>query len=242
MSNDLKKYKDAWQRSGSTMTQADQLNEEEIMDFINNQSRQVTAGYRKGLLFDIGFKALLTFSFLMLAFLYKENGNVVIMNTVFMIFTAAIMILQTKYYQHAALSDDADNSIKEFLKYKVDYFSKEFVKAIYFMALSSPIFFISGGLFYFYFKYGMIRAMDMEDYSVFAIGLTLSFLMSAIAQIRQHKFQLKQLNTCLNDLDEEQISRIEQDKKRNRRMVFMLFLSGIFIFIMVAIIYFFAAG
>jgi len=240
MSDELKKFKETWQKQSQSLIQSDHLSKEEIMDFISNQSRQVTAGYRKGLLFDIVWKALLTFSFLILAFLFNANGNMVIMNIVLMICTAVILLMQTKYYQHAALSDNADNSIKEFLKYKVEYFNRDFVKAIYLIALSGPLFFISSGLFYFYFKYGYVRPLDAEDYTVFGAGVLLAFLTSVIAQVRQYKFQLEQLTACLNDLDEKQISRIEQKKSRNRRIVNTLFWSGMIILILLAVTYFFA--
>lgn len=237
MSTELEKYKNAWQLRSQTLVKSNQLTESEIMDFITSQSNSITTSFRRSLLFDICFKAALAVSFLILTYLFKASTNLILLNVVLALFSVTILLLQSKYYRGVPLIENPGNTLKEFLQAKVAYFNREFARAIYLTALSSPMLFLSGSMFYFYFKYGTVRPLDLDDYVVFAAGLSLSFVISAFAQIKQYRFQVEQLEACLSELDEEQINQLTQKKRRNQRVVLVLLFAGIFVTALLATLY-----
>jgi hypothetical protein len=188
-------------------------------------------------LFDIFLKSLLALSFFILAILFKSSANLIILNIILIVFITSLIFLQSRYYRKATLGEDPGVSIKDYLHKRITFFDKEYIKAIYLVALSSPMVFFSGVLFYFYFRYGIIRPLDMEDYSVFAIGLLLSFLISSVAQIKQYRFQLEQLQSCLENLDEQKISRITLNRQRNKRLLYILFWAGFIVVTLLVLLF-----
>jgi len=237
MNDNLNKYKKAWNTGSQVLTQQDQLSEEDILDFITTQSRDITAELRKSVLFDIFLKSLLALSFFILAILFKSSANLIILNIILIVFITSLIFLQSRYYHKASFGENAAISIKDYLHNRITFFDKEYIKAVYMIALSSPMVFFSGVLFYFYFSYGIIRPLDMEDYSVFAIGLLLSFLISSVAQIKQYRFQLEQLQRCLENLDEQKISRITLNKQHNKRLLYILFWAGFIVITLLVLLY-----
>ena len=73
-------------------------------------------------------------------------------------------------------------------------------------ALSSTLFFLSGSLFYLHFKYEQIPAFELDDFIVLTIGIILSYGVSAFAQIKQNDYQIKQLESCLIEIEENTIN------------------------------------
>ena len=240
MNDDLNKYKKAWYSGSRELTQRNRLSEEDIMDFITTQSRHILSGLQKSVIFDVILKTLLALSFFILAILFSSDVNLIIMNILLTVFMAGLILLQSKYYHKAAFGEDPGASIKDYLHNRLTFFDKEYIKVIYLVALSSPMFFFSGVLFYSYFKYGIIRPLDMEDYSVFAIGLLLSFIISSFAHVKQYRFQLDQLHRCLEDLDEQEINRIKLNKEGNKRLLYILFWAGFIIITLLVMLFVFS--
>jgi len=81
-------------------------------------------------------------------------------------------------------------------------------------------------LYYFYFKYGEVRAFQWDDYLVFVAAIVIGFFVSAIVQRSQFNFQIKQLESCLQEIDEDTITsqtiREQQNKKRRMIGIFLL--------------------
>jgi hypothetical protein len=101
-------------------------------------------------------------------------------------------------------------------------------------ALSNSLFILSGMLYYFYFKYGEIRPFQWDDYLVFGVALLIGFALGAFAQVKQHNFHVKQLENCLQEINEDKIStytiREQRNKKRRISLIFLLALvSGLLV-------------
>ncbi|MFQ5753618.1 MAG: hypothetical protein ACE5HI_16635 [bacterium] len=235
----LQKYKKAWLGQSQTLIETNQLTEKQIMDFITRQSNSITTSYRRSLVFDMCFKAGLLVSFLLLAYLLRASSNLIVLNIVLMIASGTMLVLQSKFYREIGVSENQESAIKEFLESKVATFYKKFTKAIYLAALSNPLFFLSGSMFYFYFKYGTVRPMDLEDYLVFSAGLAMSFLIAVFAQLKQYNFQVQQLETCLKDFDEGKMNRFAAKKRKNQRLVLFLLGAGLFVFGLLVVSHFF---
>jgi hypothetical protein len=227
MSTQLERYKEAWQRQSQTLVESDHLTEDHIMEFLASQSSSITSSYRKSLIFDMCLKALLLLSFLLLAYLLRGNGNLVVLNVALMITSGMMLALQSRFYREVGLLENRGGAIREFLESNISYFSNSFTRAIYLAALSSPLFFLSGAMFYFYFTYGTVRPLDFQDYLVLSAGLTLSFMVAAVAQIVPYRVQIRQLEDCLGDFDEGAVSKATIARRRKQQLVFFVFGTGL---------------
>jgi hypothetical protein len=95
-------------------------------------------------------------------------------------------------------------------------------------------------IYYFYFKYGEIRPFQWDDYLVFSLTMLIGFGLGVTVQIAQYRFQIRQLESCLQEIDEETMTtftiREQRNKKRRLVLIFVLalvcglLLLGFFIF------------
>ena len=149
MNEKLQKYKNAWQRQSQAQIETNQLKEKQIMDFISSQSNSIAAGYRRSLVFDMCLKTVLLVSFLLLAYLLNTNSNLVVLNAFLAIATGSMLVLQSKFYREASTTEVRESAIRDFLERNIAYFNRKFTKAIFMVASSSPLVFLSGSMFYF---------------------------------------------------------------------------------------------
>jgi hypothetical protein len=89
-------------------------------------------------------------------------------------------------------------------------------------------------LYNFFCKYGEIRLFRWDDYLVFSGIIIIGFALSAFIQIMQIDFQVKQPESCLEEIDEETFSDItlQRQKNNNLRLLLMTLLAitgGLFI-------------
>ena len=104
------------------------------------------------------------------------------------------------------------------LQKRIEFYHQRYIKSLYIGALSNSLFIVSGSLYYFYFKYGEIRPMDLVDYLVFGIAITIAFVFGAVVQIAQHNFQVKQLESCLQEIDEDTMTVLTLKEQRNKKI------------------------
>ena len=112
------------------------------------------------------------------------------------------------------------------LEEKISFYHQTYTYSLYVGALSNALIILSGILYYFYFKYGEIRPFQWDDYLVFSLTMLIGFGLGAAVQIAQHTFQIKQLESCLQEIYEDVISTITLREQRNKRkrmiLVFLL--------------------
>ena len=217
MNDQLEKLKSAWQKN-QDVGGKNQLDEEVIMEFLKGQSNDIAALFRKGLVFDFILKSALILSFIGLLFIYQTNASILGLNIVLIAATAVLLFVQTKYYKLIPGLGSLDANIKDILESEIEFFNKKYIKALYIGALSNPLLFLSGMMYYFYYKYGTIRPLDGEDFIVFSIGILLSFVIAAVAQVKQTRFQIGQLETSMNDLDEESMTELKIKQMKNQQV------------------------
>ena len=114
-----------------------------------------------------------------------------------------------------------------FVYCKNRFYRQHFSKSLYVGALSNSLFILSGMLYYFFFKYGEIRPFTWDDYLVFGITIIIGFAFGAYVQIAQHNFQIKQLEDCLLEIDEDAITNLTLRDQRNkkRRLIYIFLLA-----------------
>ena len=60
--------------------------------------------------------------------------------------------------------------------------------------------------------------MDLVDYLVFGTGIVIAFVFGAIVQIAQHNFQVKQLESCLQEIDENSMTLLTLKEQRHKKL------------------------
>jgi hypothetical protein len=68
-------------------------------------------------------------------------------------------------------------------------------------------------------KYGEIPPLDLDDIIVIIIGIIASYGFSAAVHIMQNNYQIKQLETCLEQIEEDNINALNLDTYKKNRIV-----------------------
>jgi len=212
---DLDKIKAAWKNEKSF--EAHRLSEAEIEGFLGKRSKDISQLFKKGLVFDIVLKSLIGLSLIGILVLFRTNLNVILLSSVILLGLIWAVRYQWKMIGGIPETDTTGPVIRITLEKKVNFYHHRFIRSLYVGALSNALLILSGMLYYFYFKYGEIRPFQWDDYLVFSTTILIGFALGAYIQIAQHNFQVKQLENCLQEIDEETLSTISLRDQRNKK-------------------------
>lgn len=222
---DLDAMKSAWKNEKNFEDL--RLSEADIERFLSKRSKDISQLFRKGLRFDILFKGIIGASFIGLLILFHENLVLILI-----ICAILLVLLWAVRYQWLMISRiPEDHSsvpvIRNSLEDKIEFYRRHYIKSLFVGALSNAFLILSGVFYYFYFKYGELRSFMWDDYLVFAAIILIGYFFGAYAQIAQHNFQIKQLESCLQEIDENSISTytLRKQKNRKKRMILLFVLT-----------------
>jgi hypothetical protein len=220
---DLDSIKAAWKNESSF--EDHRLSELDIENFLSSKSKDISQLFRKGLIFDIVLKSVIGVSLIGIFFLLRANQSIILVSSILMLILWAIRY-QWLMIARIPKTSTSDPVIRASLENKIKFYRQHFIKSLYVGALSNSLFILSGMLYYFYFKYGEIRPFAWDDYLVFGVTIIIGFALGAYVQITQHSFQVKQLENCLQDIDEDAMTtltlRDQRDKKRRLILIILL--------------------
>lgn len=238
ISIDLERYRTAWKSEQGFEKKT--LAETDIQNFLKKKSKEITRLFKGSLIVDIVIKSIIGISFIFLFFLFYNSLSITVLNTLLIIGIIIAILLQVKILMNIPPVDYSRDNLKNLLENKISFYGKRYFKSLYISALSSSLLFVSGMMYYFYFKYGVVRPLGIEDYLVFSIFKIIAFILAAFAQIKQHNFQILQLERCLAEIEENTLSEQTIRKKKNRRIQLFLttFLAIIFGFLVLLYITF----
>jgi len=213
----LENYKSAWKTEQSFFEE--KLSRDQIQKFMQSVSKNISGLFKQSLIIDIIIKTLLSFSFGLLIVLYSNQSRIQIINAVFIFLAIFCIVIQIKIYKKIPGMKNADQNIKTLLYSYIDFYTRKFVLSLIISSFSSSLFFISGALYYFYFKYETIRSFQYDDYLVFGAIVVIGFLLSAFVQIKNFKFHVNQLENGLTEIEQESIdeNKLKHYKKLNNR-------------------------
>jgi hypothetical protein len=217
---DLDSIKTAWKNERSFEDR--RLSETDIQRFLSKRSKDISQLYKMGLWVDISLKALIGISFLGIILLFKENLNVVFLATAIVLGLIWGIRYQWQMIGKIPQSNVSEPVVRTTLEEKIRFYHQKYIYSLYVGALSNALLILSGMLYYFYFKYGEIRPFQWDDYLVFTLTMLIGFGLGAVVQIHQHRFQIRQLESCLQEIDEDMISTFTLREQRNRRRRMML--------------------
>ncbi len=221
---DLDSMKAAWKNERKF--QEHRLSEADIERFLSGKSKDIGQLFRTGLILDIALKSIVGISFFGIMMLFRTNLPVLLISSGIL-----LLLLWTIRYQWLMIGKIpeaiAPNPvIRTSLEDKINFYHQRYIKSLYVGALSNSLLILSGMLYYFYFKYGEIRSFLWDDYLVLGAVIVLGFALGAVIQIAQYKFQVKQLESCLREIDEDAITsltiREQRNKKVRRTLIFLL--------------------
>lgn len=213
---DIDSLKSAWKNEQGFENKT--LSQSDIEKFLQRKSKDITRLFKAGLSFDVVLKSILGASLVGIIFLFSDKQQMIIAISAILGLILWAIWFQLKMYKHIPQSAVSDSVIRTSLDSKIQFYHQRYVKSLYIGALSNSLVFVSGSLYYFYFKYGEIRPMDLVDYLVFGTAIIIAFVLGAVVQIAQHNFQVRQLESCLQEIDEDGISELSLKEQRNKKL------------------------
>jgi len=199
---DLDKYQLAWKEE--KLFQAKDISEQEILHFTKSTSK-IDGQYKKVLGFDVVLKSIFIVALIGLCFMVRETTPLIIVFVLISI-TVLGLLWQLRIYKQTEKISAGKGSLKETLQKVLSFLNHTYSKSLFVNALSSTLFLLIGSLYYLQLKYGKIPPMAFDDGAVMTIGILLSYGLSAIAYIMQTNFQIKQLETCLSQIEEDTLN------------------------------------
>jgi hypothetical protein len=213
---DMDSLKTAWKNEQGFENK--KLSEKDIQQFLGQKSRDITQLFRKGLIFDGVLKSLIGISLVGIMILYAANHKMLMAMAALLAGLCWTLWFQWKMYRKIPRETASSPVIRTSLENRIRFYRKHFVKSLYIGALSNVLIFVSGSLYYFYFRYGEVRPLDLTDYLVFTMAILLAFAIGALVQIAQHNFQVRQLESCLKEIDEDAMTMLTLKDQRNKRL------------------------
>lgn len=224
--SDLEKLKDAWKKKDLSETSAKELNAEKINSFISGKSKSLSASFRNGLLFDIVLKSILVGTLIILVILSNMVDSILFPAISVGVTTFILLLMQVLVFVRMPHIDLGESDLKQILGTELSYYRKKYKLSLFITAASSTLFFITGSLYYFFFKYGGVRRFDIDDMLVFGIAVIFSYVISYAAQSWNFNFGMDQLQKCFDEIDQENFEEIEAGMKKQklRKNITMLLL------------------
>lgn len=222
---DIDAIKAAWKEEKSF--EEHRLSEADIERFLLKKSKDISQLFRMGLVIDMILKSVIALSFLGIIILFRAKLNIVVMGSVILLGVLWATRYQWLMIKKIPPTGASAPVIRFTLEEKINFYNQHYMKSLYVGALSNALIILSGLLYYFYFKYGQIRPFQWDDYLVFSATILIGFALGAVVQIAQHRFQIKQLESCLHEIDEELITgaTLKEQRNKKRRMILAFVLA-----------------
>jgi hypothetical protein len=194
------------------------LSQSDIEKFLQKKSRDITRLFKTGLAMDVILKGIIGASLVGILLLFSGNRELCFAMIAILLLILWAIWFQVKMYRKVPSDDMANPDMRTTLEARIQFYHQRYIKSLLIGAVSNSLIFLSGSLYYFYFKYGEIRPLDLVDYAVFGTAIILAYVLGAAAQIAQHRFQIGQLESCLQEIDEEGMTALTLKKQKNQRL------------------------
>ena len=234
----LDKYKSAWQEEKHF--QSPVLTGADIRGFMKRRSKNMLQQFKMGLVVDIAIKIILLLASGTLCLLYPFGSSAWLTGISVALLTLFGIGLQWKVYKQLPAQNQARKNLLHLLKTYVDFYKNIYIKTIFIAAITGPLVFINGALFYYYFKYGRIPSLSVMDFVILGTFLGLSYALSLIVQLNHNQFQLREYENCIKELEENSMTRVGINRYESMRKIILIafgiaLLIGLAIFIFLII-------
>lgn len=231
----LDNYKAAWREEPSL--NESRLTDQEIRSYLSRRTLRTDRIYRTGIIFDMALKGMLTFAVAGIMILFRAaQGSWLIAAVVGGVLLTSFLF-EWKIFRQIPQISSNEAPIKDMLRERISFFNRSYLKALLVIAISGPVMIITGGMYYFYFKYGEIRPLDLEDMVVFSLFILAGYFISAYFQVIHFRFHVRQLEASLADLDQDTLtmdilSKQHQGRQRIIIMTSLALITGILLLLL----------
>lgn len=223
---DFKKYRTAWKSEQGF--EKNTLSEADIQGFLKKKSKEINKLLKRGLLLDIALKSTIGVSFIVLSVLFFSSMKVVAMSSLMVAGIIIAISFQGRMLKKIPYVDYAEDNLRKVLENTISFYKDKFLRSLYIGALSNPLLIFSGSLYYYYFKYGEVGPFEIDDYVVFGILIITGFILGAFPQIKQHNFQIRQLELCLTEIDENTMTELTIKRQNYKKIqLFLIYLLAV---------------
>ena len=207
-----------------------------IERFTASRSDSVAQKIKTMLQFDVALKTIVGLMLAVDALLYVNTSMVLIICIIGIVILISLILFQFKVLKRFSGIADYGQSTKDKLSEMLTFLRSRFFTALLSIASSYIFVFISGSLLYFYAVYGQVRALDGIDIIVFSVFIIIGIVLNFFVNFGQVKFQIKHLESCLSDLNDNVLfivtQNIETQQKQDRTMKYLLGLVLVFGFVL----------
>ncbi|WP_163326016.1 hypothetical protein [Draconibacterium mangrovi] len=234
-----KKLKDMWNKA-ETLLGASDYESSSIEQFISGRTNDTTKKIKTMIIFDLVLKALAVCALAVDFVLYFGTANIMAVTVAGVAILIPLIFMQNKLLNRFSEAADYGQTTRNKLASMLIYLKTKFFTTLLSVASTYLFGFIAGSLVYFYIVYGQVRPLDGIDIVVFITFILIGIGLNFVVNQGQVKYQIKHLETCLNDLNDKNLElvseNIELQRKRDRSnkiLLALVLVLGILLLIIV---------
>ncbi|MEJ2385622.1 MAG: hypothetical protein P8Y54_14770, partial [Xanthomonadales bacterium] len=173
-----------------------------IDTLLRRQSRDIRRQFRVALLMDIVLKAVIAVALAGVLLLYRQNAGLTVLHTMVLLVTVLAIGFERAVLSAIPGAAVAGGSVRGGLEAMLDYYRGRFVRALYSIGLSGPLFFYAGVFCFLWYRHGGLRPVDGTDLAVFIGGLAIAYILNAGAPRAQFRLFVSEVQECLREISE----------------------------------------
>lgn len=223
----LEQYRKSWKEEN----RFDEVffSENDIQEFMKSSSSDLRNSYYRNIIFDLILKTILLLSLLLVMFLVESSKAVFFIGVLLIISFIAILWLW-RFYQIILRMDYKVGPTKSVVLHHLEI-HRIYIKSVFVIALTAPLTFISGSIFYLYLKYASFPEFHYDDFIVLFGGANIGYFLSLFSHMKQAKSGARLWETCLSELQNELPSMEVVTAYRKKRlhsnvMMLLIYLLG----------------
>lgn len=232
--------KNMWNRTG-TLGAGSVYNSQLIQKYLTGRSIDTSHKIRNMIRFDILVKALLIILLAVDIFLYAGTSKVVTVCILGIAALLSVIWFELKMNSRFDAAADQGQNTREKLSSMLSYLKTKFTSTLLAISITYLFLFIGGSLIYFYMAYGYVRTLDTVDVIVFSGFILMGILINFFVNKGQVKYQVKHLENCLSDLNDQALplaeELIEAQRKQDRSNKLFLAVVLIIAFLMLIAVF-----
>ncbi|HPF50627.1 MAG TPA: hypothetical protein PK335_03580 [Draconibacterium sp.] len=233
------KLKVMWNKTKSLGSES-VYNSQLIQKYLSGRSNDTSQKIRNMVRFDIVLKALLVLVFGVDIYLFAGTTNIVIVSLFAILALIPIIFYERRMLTRFDEVADQGQNTREKLSSMLGYLKTKFTSTLLAISITYLFLFISGSLIYFYLAYGHVRTLDTIDVFVFAGFILIGIVFNFTVNKGQVKYQIKHLENCLSDLNDQALPLaeeiIENQRKQDRANKLILGVILVFGFVLLIVV------
>ncbi|WP_297087128.1 hypothetical protein [uncultured Draconibacterium sp.] len=234
-----KKLKDMWNKAEQLMEVSD-YNSASIEQFIAGRSNDTNQKIKNIIILDLVLKVVALVVLAIDFALYFGTTTIMLITVAGIVLLAPLLYLQYKMLNRFTEAADYGQNTRAKLVSMLTYLKTRMFSTLLSVSCTYLFVFIAGSLAYFYSTYGYVRPLSGVDFIVFLGFIVFGIVFNFIINHGQIKYHIKHLETCLNDLNDDNLKlvseNIELQRKQDRTQKLLLALALIIGFLILLVI------